>query len=246
MVFGRNQGATSAFAWEARHQSIRDKHMAWKSFYLAAGMVNTAAIPFYAGCIGAANLPDGPCIVAANHSSFLDGPLLALAYANAKKKPLHMIAYAEPFRHWLMGWILRCGKAIPFERGQKGSQFTMLCQALGWLARDEAVGIFPEGHINPRPRLGRPRPGAALLALESGAPIIPTVISGSVEAMPPGAKYPRLGRRITVRFGPSIPIFTKERDYASLPADERATMIKNLGYRIMTAIGILSGRERHA
>lgn len=219
--------------------------MAWKSFYLAAGIINTVALPFYAGSVGAANLPDGPCIVAANHSSFLDGPLLALAYANARKKPLHMIAYSEPFRHWLMGWILRCGKAIPFERGHRGSQYAMLTQALGWLARDEAVGIFPEGHINPRPRLNRPRPGAALLALESGVPIIPANICGSVEAMPPGVSFPKPGRRITVRFGPPVPIFTKERDYVHLPADERAGMIKNLGYRIMTAIGIMSGRERH-
>lgn len=220
--------------------------MAWKSFYFAAGMVGAASLPFYAGSAGAANLPDGACIVVSNHSSFLDGPILALAYADARKKPLHMVAYAEPFSNWLMGWFLRCGGCIPFRRGDRKSQYEMLMKALGWLARDEAVGIFPEGHINQNPRLNRPRPGAAMLALETGVPVVPAVITGSAETLPLGASFPRLGRRIRVRFGPPVQLFAKERTYARLPRDERSAMIKNLGYRIMTAIGLMSGRERHA
>lgn len=220
--------------------------MAWKSFYLAAGMVSTAALPFYAGSEGAANLPDGPCIVAANHSSLLDGPLLALAYARAKYLPLHMIAYEEPFANWLMGWVLRCGGCIPFRRGDRFSQYTMLRTALDWLASGEAVGIFPEGHINQRPRLNRPRPGAAMLALETGIPVIPAAITGSNLALPLGASFPRFGRRIKVRFGPQVRLLPKELQYASLPADERRNMIDNLGHRIMTNIGLLAGREWHA
>ncbi len=217
--------------------------MAWKSFYLAAGMVKTAALPFYRGAEGARHLPEEACIVAANHSSFLDGPLLALAYAEARLKPLHMIAYEDPFRHWLMGWILRSGGAIPFRRGDRASQGRMLGTALGWLAAGEAVGIFPEAHINPRPRLGRPRAGVSLLALESGAPIIPAAIIGSDRALPPGRRWPRPGRGVVVRFGRPVGLLEKETFYAELPPDERNMLVKNLGYRVMRAIGELAGRE---
>ncbi len=217
--------------------------MARKSLYLAAGILSTFALPYYDGADGAANIPDGPCIIAANHSSFLDGPLLALAYCRATLRPLHMIAYEEPFSHWLMGWILRSGRAIPFRRGDRASQARMLATALGWLAAGEAVGIFPEAHINSYPLLGRPRPGAALLALESGVPVVPAAITGSDKALPPGRRLPVPGRRVKVRFGSPVALFEKERRYAELPKGERRMLVKNLGYRIMRAIGELSGRE---
>ena len=217
--------------------------MAWKSFYLAAGMVATASLPFYSGSEGTAHLPDGPCLVTANHSSFLDGPILALAYARAKLKPLHMIAYEEPFDNWLMGWVLRCGGAIPFKRGDRASQGKMLATALGWMAAGEAVGIFPEGHINQKPRLNRPRSGAALLALESGLPIVPAAIVGSEKVLPLGRRLPRLGQTMRVKFGRPVTLLDKERQYRDLPDDERAMLARNLGYRIMSAIGMLAGRE---
>lgn len=217
--------------------------MAWKSFYLCAGAVYTATLPFSAGYSGGRNIPDGPCIIAANHSSFLDGPFLALAYAQAKLRPLHMIAYEEPFHNWFMGYFLRAGNCIPFKRGDRNSQGEMLLTALGWLATGEAVGIFPEGHINQKPLLNRPRPGAALLALESGLPVLPAAILGSDKTLPLGARLPRPGRRARVVFGRPLYLAEKEERYRELPRDERKTVIKNLGYRIMRAIGLLSDRK---
>lgn len=221
--------------------------MAWKSFYLSAGMVGTAALPVYEGMTGGANVPQGPCIIVANHSSFLDGPLLAWAYCQARLKPLHMIAYEEPFHNWLMGWILRSGGCIPFRRGDRKSQIKMLHAALGWLNANEAVGLFPEGHINQKPRLNKPRPGAALLALETGAPLIPTAILGSSAMLPIGKTFPRITKpRIRVVFGRPIPLLEKEMLYSSLPRDERQMLIKNLGFRIIRAIGKMTGRETPA
>lgn len=217
--------------------------MAWKSFHLAAGMVSVAALPFYSGVSGVEHLPRGPYLVAANHSSFLDGPVLALAHAQARLRPLHMIAYEEPFSHWLMGYILRCGGSIPFKRGDRASQAEMMTTALGWLAVGEPVGIFPEGHINQRPMLNRPRPGAALLALEALVPVVPAAILGSDRALPLGRKIPKPDRSIHVRFGAPVPLMEKELLYQTLPPEERKTLINNLGHRIMLGIGRLTGRE---
>ncbi len=228
---------------EKHGETVGNKHMAWKSFYLAKGIMTVAALPFFAGATGTEYLPDGPCIVTGNHSSYLDGPLLAVAYAAAKQRPLHMIAYEEPFRHWLMGWILRSGGCIPFRRGDRRSQSDMLRTALGWLAAGEAVGLFPEGHINQRERLNRPRPGAAMLALESRMPIIPVAITGSARALPRGSRYPKPLRNVRLRFGPPVMLLRKEMDYPHLSRVERKEMIENLGFRIMTAIGLLAGRK---
>lgn len=217
--------------------------MAWKSLYLGAGILSTAALPFFKGVENAHALPDGPCIIAANHTSFLDGPLLALAYCRTKLKPLHMIAYDEPFHNWLFGWFLRSGGCIPFKRGNRRSQAEMLQKALSWLKAGEAVGIFPEGHINQKPRLNRARPGAALLALETGLPIVPAAIFGSAEMLPLGSRIPRPGHRVRIAFGRPLPLLDKERLYARLPKNERATLVKNLGYRIVRTIGLMMGRE---
>lgn len=216
--------------------------MAGKSFYLAAGVVAAVSSPFRAGSTGASRLPDGPCLVAASHTSFLDGPLLALAYAREKLRPLHMVAYAEPFDHWLFGWFLRSGRCIPFRRGNQRSQCEMLKLALGWLKAGEAVGIFPEGHISRRPALGRPRRGAALIALESGLPIVPAAVIGSNAVLPPGASFPNLFSTVSVAFGAPIELLGKERNYAASTRGGRAAMIGDLSVRIMHAIATLSGR----
>ncbi len=218
--------------------------MANKSFFLAAGAVGTGLLPFYRGVEGAAHLPQsGGCIIAANHSSFLDGPMLAMAYCQARLMPLHMIAYAEPFGNWLMGWVLRSANCIPFKRGDRDSQAEMMHTALGWLYAGEAVGIFPEGHINHRPLLNNPRPGAALLALESGRPLIPAAIIGTHRILPRGRKFPRLAPRAKVVFGPRIELLDKERMYRDLDQDEREMLIRNLGYRLMQSIGVMMGRK---
>lgn len=221
----------------------REDGMAWKSFYLAAGMVSTAGLLFPGAVSGAENIPGGACVIAANHSSFLDGPLLALAYCRARLKPLHMIAYEEPFRNWLMGWILRSGGAIPFRRGDRASQGRMLARAVSWLRAGEAAGIFPEGHINQKPALARARPGAALLALETGVPVVPAAITGSDKILPLGKTIPRFGGTVRIEFGRPVRLLEKELAYARLPTEERSFLVKSLGHRILREIGMLSGRD---
>ena len=217
--------------------------MAWKNFYLTAGIMSVASLPFMKGSSGGPGLPDGPCVVTANHTSLLDGPLLAVLYAREKLRPLHMIAYEEPFRHWLMGWILRSAGCIPFRRGNRASQTEMLKTALGWLAAGEAVGVFPEGHINQSARLGKPRKGAAILALEAQVPVVPTAIFGSRELYPTGARFPKFRRKAIIRWGQPIDLWPKELAYAESSPAERREMIDNLNYRIMHGIAELTGQK---
>ena len=139
----------------------------------------------------------GPYIVAANHHNYLDGVVLALAAPAPiafivmprvwRATPLH------PLFHSHIGSI-----PINLERPDVGA----LRRALQELAEGRVVGIFPEGPFSVRGRLERGLPGVALLALRSGAPVIPAGISGTYEALAGRWGYiPRRGR-LSLRFGP--------------------------------------------
>lgn len=107
----------------------------------------------------------GGVIVVANHISGLD-PLLMIA---ASPRPLRFIIAREQYERWYLRWLFRAVGCIPI--GRRGGHRRALDAAIEALRRGEAVALFPEGGI----RLGRGtpqlKPGVALLAQETGAPI---------------------------------------------------------------------------
>ncbi len=217
--------------------------MAPKSLSLAVGIVHVVATPLLRRVEGLDRLREStPCIVAANHSSFLDGAVLETEFVWRLGRPFHMIAYDDPFRHPLFGWFLRSAQVIPFSRGVPGSQGRMLSTAAEVLARGESVGLFPEAHLNAGGRLRRPRPGVAFLALETRRPVVPVGIRGSAEILPPtGGFRPR--RRIEIAVGRPL-AFGREADaYQRSPEPERATLVRQVMARIMHEIASLSGKR---
>lgn len=212
-----------------------------KSFAVASSMVRMALVPFLRRVEG--SIPDYPCLFAANHSSFIDGPLLACMYSFRHHRPLHMIAYDRPFSHWLFGWILRSGRCIPFQNGSRESRDRMLSEALGWLAAGESVGLFPEGHINQSGRMGSMRPGMALLALESAVPVLPVGIVGSAESFPVGSRCPNVGRRIVLRFGEPVHFMGESARYHNSGPVERRRIIAGVNGRIADELSVLSGKH---
>ncbi len=215
--------------------------MAWKSFPLAASFTRLITAPFVRKIEGVENLPPPPYIVASNHSSFLDGVILSTEFAWLEKRPLHMVAYDEPFAHPLLGWFLRSGRSIPFSRASVEGSQGMLRLALGYLKMGEAVGIFPEGHINLGRKLRRPRKGLALLALESGCPVVPVGLVGSGALLPPGTWKPRLRERITLRIGRPLHFTEEKKEYYSVTSPARKELISFLLASIMQEISELSG-----
>lgn len=216
-----------------------------KCMPIAIAGPRTFLAPLMKPTVGAENLPrSGPCIVAANHSSLLDGIVLTAWTAWLRKLPTHTIAYDDPFKHWFMGWMLRSARCIPFARGDQASSRAMLGLALGYLARGEAVGIFPEAHLNNGKRLRRARPGAGLLALEAGVPVVPIGLRGTAEVMPQGAAWPRLGIRGQMWIG--SPLSTSEasaRYHDCNDPRERVDIVQGFLERLMGEITNLSGLE---
>jgi 1-acyl-sn-glycerol-3-phosphate acyltransferase len=147
-------------------------------------------------CVGEENVPaSGPAVIAANHPSYLDPILLGLQI----RRPIHFMAWDALFRVPVMGALMRVFDAFPVDvRKGKGREAYDKAKAL--VESGEVVGIFPEGK---RSRTGWLEPalreGAARLAWETGAPLIPATIAGAYRAWPHYQSLPRPAR-IRVRY----------------------------------------------
>jgi 1-acyl-sn-glycerol-3-phosphate acyltransferase len=136
----------------------------------------------------------GSLLLAANHQSVLDPPLIGAVLP----RELDFMAKAELFRVPLFGGLIRRLHAHPVDR--TGSDAGALRLALRLLAEGRALLVFPEGTRGTGGRLGPARPGAGMLAALSGAPVLPVYVRGSDRALPRGAVVPRPAR-VTVTFG---------------------------------------------
>lgn len=186
----------------------------------------------------------GKVIFVCNHSSLLDGLILDAQLNWLRGTATPTIAYEEPFAHWLFGYILRSGRCIPFNRSNPESIQQMLQVSLGWLKMNQAVAIFPEGHLGDGETLRLPRPGAALLALESGAPVVPLGFRGVREAFPPGGKV-RFKRCVTVHAGRQIDTAAMSDAYHQGDRKERAKLIQELSLQMMRQISELCATPLH-
>lgn len=148
---------------------------------------------------GAHHVPTtGPVVLAANHVAALDGPLLV----GTSPRPLHVLVKAEAFRGPL-GAVLRAAGQIPVDREMARPA---LQAALGVLRRGGAVGIFPEG-TRGAGTVTQARAGAAWLAVNAGAVVVPVAILGARRAGDaPGVALPPLRRDLHVEFGPPVDV----------------------------------------
>jgi len=139
----------------------------------------------------------GPVLLAANHVSVLDPPLVG----GAVPRELHFMAKEELFRIPLFGRLIGALNAHPVKRD--GSDGRALKAAIRLLAEGHAMLVFPEGTRGMEGRLGEGKAGAGMLAVLSGAPVVPVFISGSAQALPPGQAVPRRAK-VRVTFGPAL------------------------------------------
>ena len=138
----------------------------------------------------------GPLIVAANHFSYMD-PMVLQSMFPRRISFMMTEVYYEGRGKWLFR-LLHC-----ISVKQKGSNIAALKEGLEVLEKNDVLGIFPEGGVSIEGRLREGNPGIGFLARKSGAPVIPAFISGTYEALPKGAKIPRISK-IKVIFGRPI------------------------------------------
>lgn len=142
---------------------------------------------------------EGPLIIAANHASNLDVPIIGSWLIPRLGRRIHWLGKKELFNWPVIGWVAANGGVHPVDRGAADVEAFRLAQRI--LDEGSVLFVFPEGTRSPDGALQAARDGIALLALRTGAPVVPVGISGSNRVWPKGQRLPHPGGRVTVRVG---------------------------------------------
>jgi 1-acyl-sn-glycerol-3-phosphate acyltransferase len=123
----------------------------------------------------------GPFVVVANHQSLLDIVLLS-----RMPREMKWVGKEELFKIPWIGWMLRLTGDIAVRRGDSESGGEAVAKARAYLERGMNVMIFPEGTRSRDARLLPFKKGAFRLAIETGVPVLPVVLSGTAEGFQKG------------------------------------------------------------
>jgi 1-acyl-sn-glycerol-3-phosphate acyltransferase len=146
---------------------------------------------------GAEHVPaTGPVLVASNHRSMLDVPLLVIACP----RPVTFMAKRELFGDPLRRWMFHVLGGFPVRR--EIADVRAMDIGLAVLERGDVLGLYPEGKRTKSTTMAPFLKGAAWMALKVGAPIVPCGIVGTER---PG-KRPQLRKRVRITFGPAIQV----------------------------------------
>jgi 1-acyl-sn-glycerol-3-phosphate acyltransferase len=158
------------------HERTRTRRPDW-AYDLVRVLLTPYLLLFYrARCIDSHNIPaDGPVIIAPNHFSFLDHFFVAVYL----RRKVHFMAKSQLFQRPLQ-FIFTHGGVFPVRRGHHDQEAFETAHAV--LARGDVVVMYAEAGRSRSGELGKPRHGLGRLALESGAPVVPTAIAGTERA----------------------------------------------------------------
>ena len=158
----------------------RQRLAAWacKGVFVLAGVKVTVR--------GRANLPDGHCIVVANHASYIDGVLL------------------KGYLPGRFNFVIKGEMGAKFVERSEVSGSTRDARQIIRDAQDgESLGVFPEGTFEEQPGVGRFRPGAFAAAVRGKLPVVPVAISGTRYMLPAERMLPRPSH-LTIDILPAI------------------------------------------
>ncbi len=170
-------------------------------------------------------LPEGPCVIVANHASYLDGPLIAAALPPIFSFVIKQEIRKMPGAHLL---LRRVGSHFVerFNRKKSAADARRLLDS----AKDgQALAFFAEGTFQKKPGLMPFRMGAFSTAERADFPVVPMIIRGARHILPSGAWLPRPGKleviiQMPIRVNPLASNPTRE-----LVAATRTQMLRELG-----------------
>lgn len=147
---------------------------------------------------GAEHIPaSGAAIVVPNHKSFWDSFFVALC----TRRHLRFMAKSELIEGRFGRLLVRLG-AFPVRRGESDEDALRTAREI--LRQGELLALFPEGtRVRDPETLGAPRRGAARLALEAGAPLVPAALTGTDHLF--AGPFPK-PKRVQVAFAEPIPV----------------------------------------
>jgi 1-acyl-sn-glycerol-3-phosphate acyltransferase len=166
----------AAAANEELHRLAREKGVSLPLYALLRAVLTPFfRVWFRLTASGSEHVPkEGAAIIAPNHKSFWDSFFIAVCI---RDRPLRYMGKTELFTGRRGRLLVRLG-AFPVRRGEADREALETAETI--LRQGELLALFPEGtRVRDPDRLGHPRRGAARLALETGAPLVPAAITGT-------------------------------------------------------------------
>ncbi|AMY24962.1 lysophospholipid acyltransferase family protein [Rhodococcoides fascians] len=188
--------------------------------------------------VGAGNIPKtGPVIIAGNHLTVVDSFFLVLLV----RRRVTFIAKSEYFtgrgiKGAALRWFYSATGQVPVDRRGADASAPALDAAKSILRQRKVWAVYPEGTRSPDGRLYKGKTGLARVALESGAPVVPVVMRGTLGVNPVGSRIWRPGKVLMLVGEPMD--FTRYAGGQNSRAILRATTDE-----VMTALANLSGQE---
>ena len=140
----------------------------------------------------------GPLIIVSNHASNADGVLIGAWLTRRLGRRIHWLGKREMTEWPVVGPFVLAGSVHPVDRGNvEIDVFRLLLRILD---ADNVIVVFPEGTRSPDGAMQAAKDGVAMLALKSGAPILPVGVIDTDRFWPKG-KLPRIGGRVELRVG---------------------------------------------
>ena len=178
----------------------------------------------------------GGVILAANHASFIDPPLVGAAF----NRPINYLARESLFRFPGVGALLRSWSAVPVNRDGGGA--AGLKAILDRLLAGGGIILFPEGTRTLDGRLQPARSGIGLTVIKSSAPVVPVRVFGSFEAYGRHLKIPR-PRRVIVKFGAPMHFESLRAEAKTCDKPRLKAIYQQVADEIMAVIGTLKPEQ---
>jgi len=142
--------------------------------------------------------PTGGCVIASNHASFLDPPVIGVGL------PARMVRFLGRdtlYRSRFMRWYLPAIGVVPLDRSR--GDIGALRKAIQLLKGGEVLGLFPEGTRTTDGQLQPPKGGIGFLIAKAGVPVVPAYVDGTFQAFPRDTRRIKPAQ-IRVFYGPPI------------------------------------------
>jgi 1-acyl-sn-glycerol-3-phosphate acyltransferase len=188
-------------------------------------------VMFFVNCVGVRvevrgthRIPAEPCIFAANHTSSADAP----AVVGAIPRRIAILLKRSLFEWPIVGQAFHLAHFIPVDRFNRESAIESVERATKALEEGQSFLIYPEGTRSPDGRLQEFKKGTAVMAIKSGAPVVPVACSGAHRVMEK--------RKLTIRQGKIVVEFLEPIDSRNYSMEQREELTRELHDRVAAGL----------